>query len=96
MYVITVDFVVKPQFKEVFLAAMKKQAHDSLTQEENCTQFDVCLNAEDPNHVFLYEIYSTQADFQDHLESVHFKKFSEAVASWVESKTVKRFSLIAS
>lgn len=74
--------------------AMKKQARDSLRLEANCTQFDVCTSTDDAQLIFLYEIYRTKADFDDHLNSQHFLSFSALIAPWVLDKRVASFTLL--
>ena len=93
MYIVTVKFHIKPQYLADFMPAMVQQAQDSLTREEACTQFDICISEADKNLVFLYEIYKTKADFDLHLESEHFQAFSKKVVNWVDTKTVETFYL---
>ncbi len=91
MYVVTVRFKVFPHYLQEFFLAMHQQASDSLTLETQCHTFDVCQEIGNPNTIFLYEIYTTAADFQAHLASAHFQSFSKKVAPWVESKVVELF-----
>lgn len=92
MYVITVSFLIKEPHIKHFLEAMHKQASDSMSLEDGCKQFDVCLSDENPNLIFLYEIYDNKEAFELHLKSDHFQSFSQKVESWVENKTVNSFS----
>ena len=50
---------------------------------------DVCMDQEDKNTIFLYEVYQDRKAFDDHLSSNHFKEFDSAVRDWVESKVVQ-------
>ncbi len=93
MFVITVDFRVRPEHAEAFHAAVVRQAANSLALEDDCHHFDVCLDLEDEAHVFLYEIYSDEAAFKLHLESAHFRDFDATVKDWVTSKTVDSWRL---
>lgn len=94
MYVITVEFQVKPEHISAFLPAMKEQAKNSLDLEEHCHHFDVCQDTNNSNRIFLYEIYSDEAAFQAHLDSTHFKTFAERVSTWVDSKSVHSLNKI--
>ncbi len=95
MLVITVDFFVKPEHRSEFVQAITTNAQQSLALEPGCQQFDVCVAADDPCHVFLYEVYDSAADFDAHLKAAHFLAFNEASSSWVQRKGVERFTLIA-
>ncbi|EWH08830.1 hypothetical protein DS2_15619 [Catenovulum agarivorans DS-2] len=92
MYVVTVDFIIKPAHLAEFLPAMMENAKTSLEVEPECTYFDVCQSESKSNHIFLYEIYNSEKAFQDHLASEHFKLFSQTVENWVESKAVNIFN----
>ncbi|WP_171132864.1 MULTISPECIES: putative quinol monooxygenase [unclassified Ruegeria] len=90
MYAVTVTFRVAPDHLETFLPLMVENAQTSLQQEPGCHQFDIC-RGDDPNQVFLYEIYDDRAAFDAHLASVHFKSFDSKVADMIEEKTVALF-----
>jgi quinol monooxygenase YgiN len=89
MYIVTVLFKIKPENYSEFLIAMTSNAHTSLTTELGCHQFDVCEggNAEQPE-VFLYEVYASKEDFDEHLVAPHFVHFNALTMPWVASKTV--------
>lgn len=88
MYIVTVTFKVKPAHRAAFMPAMLANASESLLQEPDCHQFDVCVSPDDPNRIFLYEVYESEGAFQAHLAMPHFKAFSQRTADWVESKAV--------
>ncbi len=94
MYVVTVDFLVKPAHLPAFREEMLKNARASLDLEPGCHQFDVTVSESNPAHIFLYEIYGDAAAFHAHLETPHFKQFSATVTDWVESKQANFFLLL--
>jgi (4S)-4-hydroxy-5-phosphonooxypentane-2,3-dione isomerase len=94
MYVVTVEFAVKPASVTAFRSAMLKNAKASLDDEPGCRQFDVCFSADDPNACFLYEVYDDRAAFDAHLAMAHFKSFNAEVAPMLDSKVVKIFELV--
>ncbi len=77
MFIVCVWFSVDVQHVEAFHAAMLRQAENSLHQEPGCLQFDVCQAHGNPQEIFLYEIYTTQTAFDEHLVSAHFLQFNE-------------------
>jgi quinol monooxygenase YgiN len=93
MFVVTVSFVVVPAHAAVFLAHVGKQASDSLEGEPGCHRFDVCIDPDRPERVFLYEIYADAAAFGAHLETAHFKAFEREAGPMLVSKTVETWQL---
>jgi quinol monooxygenase YgiN len=91
MYAVTVTFTLHPGTAADFLPLMTANARTSLQEEPGCGQFDICLG-EDPDTVFLYEIYDDRAAFEAHLESAHFKSFDAAVAGMIAAKDVRLFT----
>ncbi len=88
MYVLTVLFTLKPEHHQAFLEAVSHNAVVSLANEPGCRQFDVCVPHNEPNDVFLYEIYDSKAAFASHLVSDHFLAFNTLSAPWVAEKVV--------
>ena len=91
MYVVTVDFVAKPEHVEAFRIAMLKNAKASLANEPGCRQFDVSVVADDPAHIFLYELYDDRAAYDAHRLTAHFREFDAKAAVLVASKTGRHF-----
>ena len=88
MYVITVEFHIRPAMAAAFRVAMLENAAASLRLEPGCRLFEVCFDPQDPAHCFLYEVYDDDAAFRAHLDSAHFKAFDSQVAPMVEQKNV--------
>lgn len=92
MFAVTVNFVVKTEHIEDFTKVMKTQATNSLTKELGCHQFDVCFDPADRSRVFLYELYTDRAAFEDHLKTDHFINFDATVKDWLVSKTAENWT----
>lgn len=91
MFAVTVNFVVKKGHVDEFAQVMKTQATNSLTLESGCHQFDVCFDREDPCRVFLYELYTDQTAFEEHLKTEHFLDFDAKVKDWLVLKTAENW-----
>ena len=91
MYVITVTFTIKSAHLDEFLPAMLENAKTSIEQEEGCHHFDVCSDHENPNVIFLYELYTNKSAFNAHLASNHFHNFNNKTSNWIVSKEVHAF-----
>ena len=88
MYVVTVQFSIKPEHRVAFDALMLEQAKTSLQKEPACHVFDVCRPHTNSDQVFLYEVYEDCAAFDIHLQSEHFKAFDAAVAAMIAGKKI--------
>lgn len=95
LFVVVVDFVVRPEHAEAFARLMIENADASRTLEQGCIQFDVCQPADDPTRFYLYELYTDAEAFRIHLESAHFKSFDAAATPWVASKQVRTMARVA-
>ena len=58
MFVACVEFEIVLRHLDNFLVAMRKNAARSHAVEAGCQQFDVCQDQQNPNKIFLYEMYS--------------------------------------
>jgi (4S)-4-hydroxy-5-phosphonooxypentane-2,3-dione isomerase len=96
MFVVTVEFQIRPENMAQFLPCMLANARASLDLEVHCLRFDVCVSKTDATQVFLYEIYRNEEDFALHLAMPHFIEFSTTTAPWVIKKAVAKFELIQS
>lgn len=91
MFVVTVDFQIQPALFDTFMVNMLANARASLELEENCLQFDVCIDNADPHRIFLFEVYLQAKDFDAHLKMPHFLEFNAQCASQVIHKNVRTF-----
>jgi quinol monooxygenase YgiN len=94
MYVVTVEFEIKPEHLEPFMKEMLANARASVEKEPGCKQFDVCADPADRRRVFLYELYTDRAAFDAHLAAGHFKAFDRTVGGWIAAKTVKTWQRV--
>jgi quinol monooxygenase YgiN len=95
MFVVVVEFNIKPAHQDDFMQAMVANAQASLQLEDGCHHFDVDVSIDNPNLVFLYEIYDDRAAFDTHLQSEHFISFNSTVTNYVASKQVRFFNRIS-
>lgn len=88
MFVLSVEFIVDGADSRKFLDRAKRQAMDSLENESECHQFDVCLDPADPARFFFYEVYTDAASFDAHRQTAHFKSYTADTSDWVVKKTI--------
>jgi len=89
MYVVIVDFRIKPERLAQFMPLMLENARLSRETEPGCRLFDVCADPKEKTSIFLYEVYDDRAAFDAHLASAHFKRFDAAVGEMLASKAVR-------
>lgn len=94
MFAVTVLFQIKEGQMDAFMPLMIDNAQTSLKTEPGCRQFDVCADPDQPQEIFLYEIYDDEAAFKVHLKSAHFLTFDSKVADMVASKAVQTFKQV--
>ena len=92
MYVIAVEFTINKNFVDQFRNRIQQQAENSLTNEAQCHQFDVCFDPNDETKCFLYEKYTDEAAFEVHTNADYFGSFAADVQPWVVAKEVKAWS----
>jgi len=78
MYIVHVFCRVKSDQVEDFKSVVIENAGNSV-QEPGITRFDVIQQQDDPTRFVLVEVYRTEADTVKHKETVHYKKWRDAV-----------------
>jgi (4S)-4-hydroxy-5-phosphonooxypentane-2,3-dione isomerase len=91
--VILVEFVVRPEDVALARELILENAAASLRDEVGCLRFDVLEEPADPRRFVLYEIYRNPEDFDDHLQSPHFKSFSAATRDLFIFRSIREFDL---
>ncbi len=90
MEALIVEFRIHAQHIAAFEAAILDNARASRETEPGCVQFDVCRHPAEPELFYLYELYTSEAAIQAHLQAPHFLAMDAMTSSWVASKTVRR------
>jgi autoinducer 2-degrading protein len=93
LYVNAVDLDIVPAERDNYLAAIKENSEAAI-QEPGCRQFDILVLADDPNHLFLYEVYDNEAAFKTHRASEHFKKYAGLTATMVAKRVTRTMAAI--
>ena len=63
---------------------MRDTALRSVRDEPGCLRFDVFEDLADENRYLLYEVYTDETAFQDHLDTQHAKRAMEGSQEWGE------------
>ena len=86
MYVLVVTMKIKPEFKEAFMEAIRGDAVGSVRDEPGCYRFDVFKDEEDPNTIYLNEVYKDKAALETHTTMPHYIKWRDTVKDWYAEK----------
>ena len=71
--------------RDQFLATIRETALRSVDSEPGCLRFDVFQDLADQNRYILYEVYTTEKAFQDHLATPHAKRAMEKSRDWAQA-----------
>lgn len=93
-FVVWVDFRLKPGARARFRTLVDANATASVRNEAGCRRFDVMEARDEPHRVLLYEIYDSEAAFEDHCRTAHFDEFNTQSAPLVETKLVTICDLV--
>lgn len=94
MFVVAVTLTLAPGTAERFMPLVLENARASEADEPGCHRFDVCVSANDPNTVFLYELYEDAAAFDTHRTMPHYERFDAAVRGMLTGKKVRTYDLV--
>ena len=78
MFVIVAVGKVKQEHLDRYLEEIRLDAIGSVNDEPGCLRFDVVQDRDDPTRICLYEIYTDEAAFGEHVKAPHFVRYAEA------------------
>jgi quinol monooxygenase YgiN len=73
---------MQPEHRAAFLESMLDDARGSVNDEPGCFRFDVLQDDQDPNTIYLYEVYRDRAAFDAHCQAPHFIRWRDTVKDW--------------
>ena len=78
-FALVVNIQTKPETRTAFMEKLASNAA-AARSEAGCLTFDELDHPEDPNKIMLYEVYKSEAAFQEHQATQPFKTYlAEAV-----------------
>ena len=90
-FAIIVEFDLLEGSFDLFHQEVMKNAGASKSEEPGCQVFDVLIPNKAKNRIVLYEVYDSEAAFQEHLMTRHFKDFSNRVSGLVRDRKLTKF-----
>jgi (4S)-4-hydroxy-5-phosphonooxypentane-2,3-dione isomerase len=94
LFVNAVDIDVVPGKRDAFLAAIKENGAASV-HEPGCRIFHIAQSQQDPNHLFLFEVYDNAAALDAHRQSAHFKKYAALTKDMIAKREPRPLTVVA-
>ncbi|KZM75871.1 putative quinol monooxygenase [Nocardia terpenica] len=82
MYHVLVQFDVPPAKREEFIAAALGDANGSLANEPGTRRFEVIRDENNPNRVYLDEVYDSAEAFETHCQGEAIERFYELIDNY--------------
>ena len=86
MIALLVTIRIQPPHREAFMEAMLDDASHSVQDEPGCLRFDVLEDPDDPNRIFLYEVYRDEEALEAHRQAPHFLRWKHATRNWFDGE----------
>ena len=86
---LVVEFKIKTGQRDKFLEIIEDHAYGTLSDEEGCQRFKVCVPDDDENGVWLFEQYRDEAALDIHKASPRLARNRERYADLIESRTIR-------
>ena len=91
MFALFVTVKIKPGHRDEFIEATMGDAIGSNNDEPGCLRFDVLADNNDPNTVYLYEVYKDRESWEvAHRAAPHYTKWRETVQDLFAGEIVRR------
>ncbi|MDH4191817.1 MAG: antibiotic biosynthesis monooxygenase [Betaproteobacteria bacterium] len=86
---------IKPDRIDEFMARVGENGRAARDTEPGCRGFDILVDPNDPTKVMLYEVYDSEAAFELHQQTPHFRKYLETALPCLESRERQFFRRVA-
>ena len=92
-FAIIVEFELLEGGFDIFHQEVLRNDEASKREEPGCQTFEILVPNKEENRIVLYEAYDDEAAFQEHLQTKHFKDFSDRVSGLVTDRNISKFSV---
>lgn len=89
-FVLCVRLKVKPENVDRFMQLLLANGKAARETEPGCRGFDILVDPKDRTQLMLYEVYDSEAAFEAHQQTAHFKKYLAEAIPLLEAR--ERFS----
>jgi quinol monooxygenase YgiN len=82
------EIEVDPEQREAFVSAVKEEMAESVRVESGVLAIYAVAEKNAPSRLRFFEIYASEAAYDTHLESPHFRKYRSTTESMILSRTL--------
>lgn len=93
-YALVVSIRIKPENVAAFMEKLEANA-SAARKEAGCIAFNVLVDPQDKTKVMLYEVYKSEAAFQEHQAQAAFKTYMEHAVPLLAERTRAFFTLVS-
>ena len=94
-FVLVVQLEIKRDAVERFMPLALANAKTTRETEPGCRQFDVVVDPSDPTKAVFYEVYDSEAAFEAHQQTPHFKRYIDTALQHLASRTRTVYTRVA-
>jgi quinol monooxygenase YgiN len=94
LYISAVDLDINPSSMTKFLAALQPDGA-AMIQEPGAREFVSTVAQKDPNHVFIFEVYTNAAAYDAHQKTVAYNKFVALSMLMLKNYNIRPFTAVA-
>lgn len=80
---------IDPAQLDLFAKAARKIGQAATQAEPGCLALFTAADADAPEHVTVFEIYTDEAAYQTHLATDHFREFRETTQDMIRSRKLR-------
>ena len=85
--IIFVDVDIKAGMRDGYIKKLRKHA-EGVRTEPGCEKLDMFISVEDPNRMYVWEIWSTRKDFDVHLICDATKAWRPVAAPFINGEKI--------
>lgn len=93
-FALVVRIRIKPENIETFMHKLAANAA-AARKEAGCLAFNVLVDPQDKTRVMLYEVYESEAAFQEHQKQTPFKVYMEEAVPLLAERSREFFTRVS-
>jgi len=87
-FVRVADIEVDPEQRDAFISAVKEEMDESVRVEPGVLALYAVAERDFPSRLRFFEIYASEAAYDAHVESSHFRRYQTTTESMVRSRSL--------
>ena len=93
--VLFVEFQFEAKDMDLAVELLTEMQNQTIENEEGCIAYDILLNDEEPNTIYIYECYENNAALKAHNNAPYFKRIvGDKLSSLIKAKKILKLNPI--